>query len=120
MNSIRSLRRLIRPALVAVPLALFAAGCDSFGEKEVPLAGDRRPLFPQGVPGVEFGARPQQPTNSNVSIPSAMSQETPEGAPQAQQTQAAPLAQTQPPQPATKSAKASKGGDPNDAWSGTR
>ena len=118
MNSIRSLRRLIRPALIALPLAFFAAGCDNFGEKEVPLAGDRRPLFPEGVPGVEFGARPQQPSNSNVPIPlpSAMSPEGPEGGPPPAQTaRPAPA-----PQPAAKSSKAPKGGDPNDAWSGTR
>ena len=128
MNSLRSLRSCTRLVLVAVPLALLAAGCDNFGEKETPLKGDRRPLFPGGVPGVEFGAAPPQPSNSNVPIPSAMSQgETPDGPPQAQtqtRTQAAPPAQTARPTPAppppAKSAKAAKGGDPNDAWSGTR
>lgn len=121
MNSIRSFCRLIRPALVALPLALLAAGCDNFGEKETPLKGDRRPLFPEGVPGVQFGARPQQPTNSNVPIPSpsAMSPEGPEGGPPPPQS-ARPAQKAQPAPPAAKSAKASKSGDPNDAWSGTR
>ena len=35
----------------------------------MPVKGDRRALFPQGVPGVQYNAPPTQPTNSNVQIP---------------------------------------------------
>jgi len=108
--------RLLPAALVALPLALGVAGCESmsnpFEAKQTPLPGERRPLFPEGVPGVEFGAAPQQPTNSNIPIsPSVADQQPP---PPQQQSQAARA-----PQPA-KSSKSSKAGDPNDAWSGTR
>jgi hypothetical protein len=116
----RRFRRLLVPALVALPLTFALAGCEAFGEKETKLQGDRRPLFPEGVPGVQFGAPPPQPTNSNVPIPAAGIQpanpEERTGA-QGQAAQSAPQAQPAPP-PAAKSAKAK--GDSNDAWSGAR
>jgi hypothetical protein len=111
--------RLLVPALVALPLAFALSGCEAFGEKETKLQGDRRPLFPEGIPGVQFGAPPPQPTNSNVPIPTAGAPANPEDrAPaQGQSAQSAPQAQPAPP-PAAKSARTK--GDPNDAWSGTR
>ncbi|MBZ0124631.1 MAG: hypothetical protein K8F31_12185, partial [Roseovarius sp.] len=49
----------------ALSLALFAGGCESFdltdlfpdGKKK--LAGERRPVFPDGVPGVPQGVPPE-------------------------------------------------------------
>lgn len=67
--------RLLRVALLALPLASMLAACETLEslnpmeEKKTPLAGDRRQVFPQGVPGVEFNAPPTQPSNSNVQIP---------------------------------------------------
>lgn len=112
--------RLLVPVLVALPLAFALTGCEAFGEKETKLQGDRRPLFPEGVPGVQFGAPPPQPTNSNVPIPSGTgSIGNPEDRPAAQGQSAQPAPQAQPaPPPAAKSAKAK--GDSNDAWSGAR
>jgi hypothetical protein len=120
--------RLLQTALISLPLALGVAGCETmeklnpFAEKQTPLPGNRKALFPEGVPGVEFGAAPQQPTNSNVPItPSIANDEQPGQQQQVQQRpQPQAAAPTQPaPQPA-KSSKTSKPGDPNDAWSGTR
>jgi hypothetical protein len=114
----RRLLRSLRPALILLPLVL--GGCETFDklnpfqEKQTPLPGDRQPLFPEGVPGVEFGAPPPQPSNSNIPI-----NPNPPPAPQGQveqqplQSQAARPAQSAP-------AKGTKGGNPNDAWSGTR
>jgi hypothetical protein len=117
----RRLHRLLVPALVALPLAFALAGCEAFGEKETKLQGDRRPLFPEGVPGVQFGAPPPQPTNSNVPIPTGGAQPgNPEDRPAAQgQAGGQPAQQAQPaPPPASKSAGTK--GNPNDAWSGAR
>lgn len=53
-------------------LALTAAGCESldkmnpFLEKEKPLPGARVPVFPEGVPGVDYNAAPPQPANSTI------------------------------------------------------
>lgn len=69
---------------LTVALSLTVAGCanwDELGqEKKIPLTGDRKALFPQGVPGVEFGAPPQQPSNSNIAINPAAMQANPDGA----------------------------------------
>ncbi len=65
---------LVRCALVALPLA--AAACadfDLFDEKKTPLAGDRKALFPGGVPGVNYNTPPMQPTNSNIPIDTQVS-----------------------------------------------
>jgi hypothetical protein len=73
MNGKSSHRRLLRVALLALPLAL--GGCDMLDsinplqERKTPLPGERRAVFPGGVPGVEYNAPPTQPTNSNVAIP---------------------------------------------------
>ena len=113
-------------ALLVLSLALALSACETmdkmnpFREKETPLPGDRKPLFPEGVPGVQCGAPPQQPTNSNIPInaPAAGDQQqSQQQQMQPQQPQQARAAQPAP-QPATKSK--SKTGDPNDAWSGTR
>lgn len=111
-------------AALVLSLGLGLSACESmdkmnpFREKEVPLAGDRKPLFPEGVPGVQFGAPPSQPTNSNIPIspPAAGDQQQTQ-----QQTQPQPQ-QARAPQPAPSqpTKTKSKGGDPNDAWSGTR
>jgi hypothetical protein len=61
-----------RAALVAtaLSLALATAGCETldkmnpFAEKEKKLPGARTPVFPEGVPGVDYGAAPPQPANS--------------------------------------------------------
>lgn len=79
----RKLSCWILPLALLLPLA--AAGCADFEglgqEKKVPLPGARKALFPQGVPGVEFGAPPQQPGNSNIAINPQMMQQNAEGAP---------------------------------------
>ena len=111
-------------ALVVLSLGLALAACETmdkmnpFREKETPLPGDRKPLFPEGVPGVQFGAPPQQPTNSNIPInaPAAGDQQQS----QQQQTPAQEPQQARAPQPAPATKSKSKSGDPNDAWSGTR
>jgi hypothetical protein len=64
----------LRCALVALPLAMTAcADFDLFDEKKTPLAGDRKPIFPGGVPGVNYNAPPLQPTNSNIPIDTQIS-----------------------------------------------
>ena len=65
---------LVRCALVALPLASAAcADFDWFDEKKTPLAGDRRAVFPTGVPGVNYNTPPMQPTNSNIPIDTQIS-----------------------------------------------
>ena len=67
--------RLVASALLALSIGFAIAGCDTldklnpFDQKQPPLPGTRKPLFPEGVPGVEFGAPPPQPSNSNIPIP---------------------------------------------------
>jgi hypothetical protein len=65
--------RLLRLVLAAL-FVIGLAGCETldnlnpFQEKKTPLPGERKPVFSSGVPGVEFNAPPQQPSNSNVQI----------------------------------------------------
>jgi hypothetical protein len=119
--------RLLQAALIVAPLAL--SGCETmeklnpFAEKQTPLPGVRKPLFPEGVPGVEFGAAPLQPTNSNIPISPAIA--TPEQPPAQAQIEQRPQPAAQPqteraPQPARPAASKSKTGNPDDAWDGTR
>jgi hypothetical protein len=63
----------LRRALALLPvlgLALAVSGCETldkmnpFNEKEKPLPGARAPVFPEGVPGVDYNAPPPQPANS--------------------------------------------------------
>jgi hypothetical protein len=131
--------RLLPSVLIGLSLGLAVAGCETldklnpFEEKQTPLPGARKPLFPEGVPGVEFGAAPLQPTNSNIPIPAntAPAESESRAAPaqaartappaKAAPTDRVPQADPQPaPPPASKAAKAKKSGDPDDAWSGTR
>jgi hypothetical protein len=124
---------LLPAALFALTLGVALGGCETldklnpFEEKQTPLPGVRKPLFPEGVPGVDFGAPPPQPTNSNIPIPANTGPaEAEPRAPQPQTrtsqsaksapAEAAPQAQPQP----GKTAKSKKSGDPDDAWSGTR
>jgi hypothetical protein len=66
-------RLLLRAALVVAPLALALSACETmeklnpFAEKQTPLPGVRKPLFPEGVPGVEFGAAQPQPARPAAS-----------------------------------------------------
>lgn len=131
-------RRLLLQVVIVLPLGFALAGCETFeklnpfAERQTPLPGVRKPLFPEGVPGVEFGAAPPQPSNSNIPItPAITSSDNPQGQAQGAQppaqTQAArnpqPVQSAQPapqPAPAAKSSKASKASDPDDAWAGTR
>jgi len=69
MSTNRTTRRALL-ALTAISLAFATAGCESmdklnpFLEKEKPLPGPRTPVFPEGVPGVDYNAPPPQPANS--------------------------------------------------------
>lgn len=125
--------KLVRSALIVLPLTFAVAGCETFeklnpfAEQQTPLPGARKPVFPEGVPGVEYGAPPQQPSNSNIPIaPAIRGEEQPPAQPA--QTQAArpqPAAQERPQPPqqpaAQQSAKSSKSkGDSDDAWAGAR
>jgi hypothetical protein len=102
---------LFRVALLLAPLSLGLAACETFedlnpfDEKKAPVAGDRRALFPQGVPGVQYNAPPTQPSNSNVQIP-----------PQQQQSPDNPDAQPQAPQQAPNAPAANS----EDPWAGQR
>lgn len=116
------MRLALRLAIVALPL--FAAACensDLFAEKKTPLAGVREPLFPNGVPGVDYNAPPAQPSNSNIPIdtkvPDPMASQ-PQPSPQAaeQPNQAAPAPNGK---PRSRRANAQPS-DPNDPWGGAR
>jgi hypothetical protein len=135
MAAMSIVRRLCRTLLIVLPVGLALAGCETmeklnpFAEKETPLPGTRKPLFPEGVPGVDFGAPPPQPSNSNIPITPAITGDSPQpqGGPPPAQTQAARNAPPPPPQaapvqaaPAAKASKSSKSGDSDDAWAGTR
>jgi hypothetical protein len=118
--------RLIAPALLALSIGFAIAGCETldklnpFDQKQPPLPGARKPLFPEGVPGVDFGAPPPQPSNSNIPIPANT---TPAEAQQqlANPEARAPQAAKAPPAaPPKSSATTKKSGDSGDAWSGTR
>lgn len=84
---------LLRIALLVAPLSLGLAACETLENlnpfddsgKKTPLSGERRPLFPEGVPGVQYNAPPQQPTNSNIQILPPQ-QQAPDGNPDAQTT----------------------------------
>jgi hypothetical protein len=117
-------RKLIRSVLIVLPLAFGVASCETFeklnpfAEQQTPLPGSRRAVFPEGVPGVEFGAPPPQPSNSNIPIAPAIRSEQPpaqEGAhTQAAQPQPQPQTQTRP------QAAAKSKGNSDDAWAGAR
>lgn len=82
--------RIARNLLLAAALSLAAAGCESLdildkldfmSTQKKPLPGDRKPVFPSGVPGIELNAAPAQPTNANV--PLSMAPQTPANPPEA-------------------------------------
>ncbi len=108
---------LFRIALLLAPLSLGIAACETLEdmnpltERKTSLTGDRRALFPQGVPGVENNAPPQQPTNSNIQI---QQQQAPEPAPEAQQQ---PQQQTK--QPTQRNQK-KRANAPEDPWADQR
>ncbi len=63
----------LRRALLLLPvlgLTLASAGCETleslnpFNEREKPLPGARQPVFPEGVPGIDYNQAPPQPANS--------------------------------------------------------
>ncbi len=108
-------RRRIRIAMTAgaLSLALFAGGCESFdltdlfpdGKKK--LAGERRPVFPDGVPGVPQGVPPelmkgyQPPENAAdpaaaVPPPEATPEKKPKPAPKPRRAAARPKPQAAP------------------------
>jgi hypothetical protein len=127
--TLRSLSHFKLP--LAFLLALSIAGCanwDELGaEKKTPLPGQRKALFPEGIPGVEFGAPPTQPGNSNIAINrnSPQQQSTDEVQAQQQsgerQEQPRERAGTQPKQkqPARTAAR-KKSTDEEDPWMETR
>lgn len=95
------LNRTLRAALVLAPLGLGLAACETlenmnpFDEQKKPLTGDRRSVFPQGVPGVQYSAPPTQPSNSNIAVGP---QDAPNNNPDAQNSNApAPRGQPQSP-----------------------
>ncbi|MEP9352940.1 hypothetical protein ABLE93_04990 [Xanthobacter sp. KR7-65] len=63
----------VRLAL-AFGLALTAAGCETldklnpFDQPKKPLAGNRQPVFPTGVPGVDYSTPLSQPSNANAPV----------------------------------------------------
>lgn len=108
----------LRIALVLAPLSAGLAACETLENlnpfddtKKTPLSGDRRALFPQGVPGVEQNAPPQQPTNSNIQIPP---QE------QAPQPQAAPEPEQQPTKQTQRNQKKRSNAGADDPWAERR
>jgi hypothetical protein len=108
--------RTVRNLLLAAALSLGVAGCETamdFFDKfdfasasKKPLAGERRAVFPTGVPGIEANPQPAQPTNAN--IPLSMAPQTPATAPE-----------TTPGRPAGPRATQRRK-NPADAWDGTR
>jgi hypothetical protein len=65
---------LLRCALLMLPVLMTACSdFDWFDEKKTPLAGDRKQIFPGGVPGVSYNAPPLQPSNSNIPIDTQLS-----------------------------------------------
>jgi hypothetical protein len=126
----------LRCVLVALPLAL--AACESFDtildEKKTPLVGERKPIFPTGVPGVNYNAPPLQPSNSNIPIDTQISAtgQTQQGAqpgeydnnqPAAARAKTrtarnAPQSQPSPPSPPPRSVAQPAGAD--DPWADSR
>ena len=112
MPKSRSLRA-ARNLLAAIVLALGVAGCDTgldifdkldfLTPPKKPVPGDRRAVFPEGVPGVEYGTPPPQPTNSNITI-----------------NPTAPAPTTEPETPAARRAQTAARKKSSDPWDVTR
>ena len=111
--------RTARNLLLAAGLSLGVAGCESgldvldkldfWSSTKKPVPGERRPVFPAGIPGIEYNAAPAQPTNAN--IPLSMAPQAPATAPEA--TPGRPAA----PRAPRTAQKPKNSGDP---WDGTR
>ncbi|MCZ8315274.1 hypothetical protein [Phreatobacter sp.] len=72
--TLRPDRRLVLRTAALGGLGLMLAGCESlqdipsmFERRQAPLPGDRRPVFPEGVPGIDRSV--QQPANSPGAVP---------------------------------------------------
>jgi hypothetical protein len=72
------------------------------------------------VPGVEFGAPPPQPTNSNIPIAPSMS--APDEQQEPAQIEQRPQSEARAPQPVQSAPAPTKSttGNSSDAWDGTR
>ena len=111
--------RAARNLLLAATLSLGVAGCEStadifdkldfWSSAKKPVAGERRAVFPTGVPGIETNPAPAQPTNANV--PLSMAPQTPATPPEA-----TPGKPANPRAPRT----AQQPKNSADAWDGTR
>jgi hypothetical protein len=111
--------RIARNLLLAAALSLVVAGCeggldildklDFLSTPKKPVPGERRPVFPAGIPGIEYNAQPAQPTNANV--PLSMAPQTPATPPEA-----TPGRPANPRAPRTAQQPKSSG----DPWDGTR
>jgi hypothetical protein len=103
---------LLRIALLLAPLSFALGACETlenlnpFDEQKKPLVGDRRTLFPEGVPGIVKNEPPTQPTNSNIQV-------TPDTQNPAPQTQT-----QETPQPPARRGPAQKNSE--DPWTGAR
>ncbi|MCK0195403.1 hypothetical protein MWN34_00595 [Ancylobacter sp. 6x-1] len=71
----RHVVRRLALACVLISLSGALAGCESmdalnpFATKQKKLPGTRVPVFPEGVPGVDYNAPPPQPANSAIPDP---------------------------------------------------
>jgi hypothetical protein len=116
-------KNLLRFAILALPI--FTAACadlDFLEEKKTPIAGDRRALFPSGVPGIQYDAPPPQPTNSNIPVNTQVTntgtnqpQENPEAAKSPKQKNSRAVTRAQ---PAPRSAAKPAAND--DPWADSR
>ncbi|HEY8268274.1 MAG TPA: hypothetical protein VIG34_06395 [Xanthobacteraceae bacterium] len=110
--------RAARNLLLATTLSLGLAGCetgldlldklDFMSSQKKPIVGERRAVFPTGVPGIDTNPAPAQPTNTNV--PLSMAPQVPATQPEATPGKPAPRAPRTAQQPK----------NPADAWDGTR
>lgn len=81
-----AIKSFARIALLLAPLSLGLAACETLenmnpfddSNNKKPLAGDRRPVFPDGVPGVQYNAPPTQPSNSNIQMTPDMQNQSPD------------------------------------------
>jgi hypothetical protein len=116
----------LRLALLLAPFSLGLAACETLqdlnpldNDKKTPLSGDRRAVFPQGVPGVQYSAPPTQPTNSNVQLDQQTQNQTPDAQTQ-EQPQQQPTKQSRTKQARTKQAPANNQNTEDDPWAGQR
>lgn len=86
MTTYRPDRRLLLRTGMLAGLGLTLAGCETlqdipamFERRSPPLAGDRRPVFPEGVPGIDRSI--QQPANSPIGAAPPPAEPPPAAAP---------------------------------------